>query len=165
MTTHRTTLIAAAVLAMFTAPAFAQTPPPNSPHPEGTGTLVCHFDSNDGTIHLERVNPSLATQDRGVATEGHDTLAEGGQCLPQPQSTVPATPTAPVPPVPVEGVQVTPTPTAAPAEPTATAQPTAEPTATAEPTWTPEPRVPEPTVPAGPLPSCYPGGPEPCEGK
>lgn len=116
-TTHRTTLIAAAVLAMFTVPAFAQTPPP------AATVTVCRADSagvlQPITLHADQAQPG----DRVTAT---------GSC---------AQPT-----VSVAGEQATPTPAEPTVTPTAqpTLVPTAEPTVTAEPTWTPEPWNPEP---------------------
>lgn len=97
----------------------------------------------------------------GMLLTGSTTLAQRGTPPPNEQmvrttetATVAATAT-----IEVQGEQVVPTPTAIPT-PTevATEQPTATPESVIE-------RVPEPTMPTGPLPQCYPGGPEPCGGK
>ena len=158
-----------AVLAALTSPVFAQTQPPG-----GTNHLVtiCAYDANTGEIVVRNVQPDQAPVDRGVASEGHPTLANSQNRCDQDATPVPtvALTATPTPTVGVAGERATPQPTAT-VEPTvaATATPTVVPTA--EPTWTPEPEATpewpakEPTMPAGPLPSCYPGGPEPCGGK
>lgn len=112
MTTHRTTLIAAAVLAMFVAPAFAQTPPP------AATVTVCRADSagvlQPITLHADQAQPGDRVTGTGSCAQ--PTVSVAGEQ---------ATPT----------VVATETPTALPSA-TPTEQP--EPTATKEP-WNPEP--------------------------
>jgi hypothetical protein len=142
---------------------------------------ICVYDSGANPPIGWRIVPAgtAASLPRGVATEGQDTqLNASGGCdtdsgtpVPVPPTAVPqATPTATVA-TPVAAVTATPvpaatdTPTAMPTD-VATATPAVTPAATdtPEPGATPWPAT-EPTMPAGPLPACYPGGPEPCGGK
>lgn len=132
-------LVALMALALLAWPALAQTQPPNAVPPPGGRVWICHFDANDGLIYLEYVQPDKAPVDRGVATEGMDTLAEGMACqIPEAQwPTVVSTaqPTqAPLPASePTGGPTAVVLPTATDVPPTATMAPErpAEPTAVA----------------------------------
>jgi hypothetical protein len=154
MTPHRILIAAAALFAVLAAPAFAQTQPPGG----FDSDKICVYDGvhPGGELRPVRAGTASIYPYGGTPTEGNPVQAVDGSCD---SSTVTPTPT-----VGVDGQRATPLPTA-------TLAPTVEPTATPEPTWTPEPTATpewpakEPTMPAGPLPSCTPERPIDCGGK